>query len=989
MSGSGKNSFSKLKAFLEQFKRTQEEKDQKIGPSHTWLLGNQTCTYNIPEERYDELYDLLYHDAFIQGVETHLVERFRDPSVLRVDFDFVFEQQTSKRKYTENDLKDIVKIYNKVITTLMDIPNNKLKAYIFERTRGYHDKGKFKDGFHMMYPDILVSCRMQRIIRLKVLDKVRSIFERLHLKEPDDKVIDESIIDANGWMMYGTNKSARKPYLLTHIYDMHLEDEFNPDDVDNRQLIEYFSIHNTENKDVFEIRDKYKELMATLGLSRDEKKKKGGNKSGQKNRKKKTKFRMNSRTTREDLDVIRKYVSILDPFRADDHKNWIAVGYCLHNIDDELLDAWIEFSKKSPKFTPGECEEIWQELTDDPGEKRPIGIGSLHHFAQLDDPVGYETIKRGSLSKFLELSMNGSTNAIANVVYEMYKYHYVCTSRKHSTWYEFRNHRWHEIEKGIYLEAKLSNEVLNEYLALNQMYLDQGIQVNDEGKEPYIQRVKKLCDVTMKLQDINFKEKVMKECAVKFYDPHFFEKLDTNKDLLGFENGILNLATKEFRSGCPEDYVSLSTGIDYIDYDQEDKGEIVEIMNEIEDYFTQVFPIKNVREYVWRCLASFLQGANPDQKLHIWTGSGSNSKSLLIDLFYMTIGQYAGTLPISLLTQRRGASGNATPELAATRGKRFIYMQEPDRGQKMNIGLMKELTGGDTFMARPLFKDPFMLTPQFKIVLCCNDLPKVPPDDGGTWRRIRLVDFISKFLDNPRFDNEYKIDRGLKDRMAESWREVFIYMLVQKYQDYLHQGLNEPKEVMKATNSYQRKADILVDFLDECVCKDTNGRLSIDELWYKFQSWFSNNYSGQKKTIASKNDFKTHLLRKLSTPDPRGGWNGIRFTNPGDELREWHNDQGRRTIDEEKDNTKENTENKTEINQNSLTNSQSGKISLKNLSQLHKSPVQLSDAQVIDKDTTTPTSHSITHKPVVKTANMGPLKIGLKAKKTISLVSNK
>ena len=78
-----------------------------------------------------------------------------------------------------------------------------------------------------------------------------------------------------------------------------------------------------------------------------------------------------------------------------------------------------------------------------------------------------------------------------------------------------------------------------------------------------------------------------------------------------------------------------------------------------------------------------------------------------------------------LITQKRGRAEGATPALAATQGKRFACLQEPEGDETINVGLMKELTGGDTIIARKMYAEPAEFKPQFKMLLTCNILPDI------------------------------------------------------------------------------------------------------------------------------------------------------------------------------------------------------------------------------------------------------------------------
>ena len=131
------------------------------------------------------------------------------------------------------------------------------------------------------------------------------------------------------------------------------------------------------------------------------------------------------------------------------------------------------------------------------------------------------------------------------------------------------------------------------------------------------------------------------------------------------------------------------------------------------------------------------------------------------------------------------------------------------------------------------------------MIMCCNDLPAVSSIDGGTWRRIRVVEFKSRFCDNPVKENEFKIDPTIKTKINE-WRPYFMSILINWYYKFLEQGMNEPDEVKQATAKYKVDNDKFNEFFD-AVLEEHSGSFETNKnIYSNFSSWWSNNYPNSK-----------------------------------------------------------------------------------------------------------------------------------------------
>ena len=95
----------------------------------------------------------------------------------------------------------------------------------------------------------------------------------------------------------------------------------------------------------------------------------------------------------------------------------------------------------------------------------------------------------------------------------------------------------------------------------------------------------------------------MREAREIFYQRNFIQKLDQNPLLLGFDNGVIDFETKEFRKGKPSDFISLSTNRNYVPIDR-NNDEHNDVLQQISEFMSQLFPNESLKKYMWQHLSS-------------------------------------------------------------------------------------------------------------------------------------------------------------------------------------------------------------------------------------------------------------------------------------------------------------------------------------------------------------------------------------------------
>lgn len=851
------------------------------------------------------------------------------PSIpVLADFDMKVEyaedSEETAQAFDEGFVQKVVRVYQKVLSEDFDVAEPNLICFILRKEPYVLERnGTFfrKYGFHLHFPKVFMARRLQE---LQLIPRVKSAFYASH-GQSLDAVLDKAYCRGNGgpWLLYGSRKDpSLEPYLISGLVTSDGRCVGAPEWRQEFVRCGYGLVTSssdaedvvakTETVDGGNLELLIPRILSTIIAGREQymvdicanaspvrpssslrncappnpRRKSGMHGDGSA---KEQGSSMSKSDIETSMDMIRELVDLVKTERAKDRNEWIRMGWILFNICEDGqagLETWMRFSQRCPAlFDEKTCQWEWSQM-----KKANVSLGSLKYIARNDDPEGYDDLMRKYVQPHIQesLSFNGTHNDIAQALFQKYQDQYVCASIRDRLWYTFSNPVWHVVEEGFSLRAKISGEVVKEYQRLvearRREFANSDDVMDQEEQKKQRRKVEAILKVIGQLKSAPYKTNVMKEASEIFFQPAFLKRLDSDPLLFTFQNGVMDLRTFAFREGRPEDFQSMQAPVKYCTDLHDRHPDVVQV----HDFLMKIFPDRSVRDYFMDVSADVFLGGNSSKLIQFWSGEGDNGKSVTQTLFEKMLGPYAIKLPTSLITGKRTQSSSASPELArAGNGVRLAMLQEPDQKDVLNIGLLKELSGNDTFFARGLYKEGSEIRPMFKLVLVCNEPPKLPYNDRATWNRIRVIPFESTFTDEAPASLEEQLltkkfpkDKRFSEKIPKMI-EAFAWCLVQRLRRRPAGYVQfEPDKVRLATANYQRRNDIYRQFVDEMIATvATDSELSLIEVYAVFKDWFRESVPGGM--LPTKTEVRDYLCKTWGAPDMARGrsitWKGKRF----------------------------------------------------------------------------------------------------------------
>lgn len=252
------------------------------------------------------------------------------------------------------------------------------------------------------------------------------------------------------------------------------------------------------------------------------------------------------------------------------------------------------------------------------------------------------------------------------------------------------------------------------------------------------------------------------------------------------------------------------------------------------------------------------------QKFLVLLGKGANGKSTILTVWRELLGPSNVT---SVPLERFGAEFR----LAEMIGKSANIASEMNRVERIEEGLLKELTSGDAVQVNRKYKSPISVVPSAKLIFATNTLPPINDKSDGVWRRMIAMPFLQCFKDGAEDP-----DRGR--RLCQELPGIFNWALDGARRLREQGGFSECSVCQQCADNHRYDSDPVMQFVDdECEFGEVN--VPPHQLYAEYRRWCHRN--GRKPVASSEFSRRIAELPGVTKSRPGGGnsrqrvWSGI------------------------------------------------------------------------------------------------------------------
>jgi putative DNA primase/helicase len=283
-------------------------------------------------------------------------------------------------------------------------------------------------------------------------------------------------------------------------------------------------------------------------------------------------------------------------------------------------------------------------------------------------------------------------------------------------------------------------------------------------------------------------------------------EFDKDDWLLNCKNGTIDLKTGELVPHDPQHKITLMVPVDYnpeASYERWDQ------------FLTEAVGRPQYIRFLQKEVGCCLTGSTANEIIIILYGGDTTGKSTFYEPIMLVLGVpnsygYGHYMGLNTLKHAQGEGNAPREDLLRLRTCRAVMCSEINPETKFDTALIKKIASGEPIVARGLYaSETVEFLPRFKVILGTNYMPRIPYDDGGTYRRFKVNPFVHK-VEN--------VDETLKADFCTNpeAKERILAWLVEGFLLWQREGLNDvPHEVERANADYRRSQSPLSGFLED------------------------------------------------------------------------------------------------------------------------------------------------------------------------------
>lgn len=853
---------SKFETFLNSHRY---KKDVHPYFTHT-EMNTSKGAYYIADSDYNQ-FITLYTNFINNGFEIGMVERHNGQKVGPVICDFDFRSRISKRSYTQEHIKNIIKIFIEILQDLFIINEDQLQAFVYEKDKPTMDKKdndiQYKDGFHIYFPYAPLLVEYRYLIYELVYNKLKEngTLDDIPSIEPLTEVFDPRIIYSNGIMMYGSSKPGRTPYELTRVYNKDFSEvEIELFDIETKMQTSL--LRSYDDDDSLQLKSKHKSLInRCIKICKDKKYptdlkgdlmneteteeepeqkpvKKEINKIEinfdldnteilnniiKKERLKKERLKKAKEEKKEQDEEFKKIMieklqnnntekeksliallDCLDKKRFEQYNEWLKLTTIIKfNFGDDCYNIFDSYNKKYKGYDSETNRKIWDNI-----KYEKVTMGSLIFMCKEDNETKYKEYQ-----KIYNTDFNISEKLLAKYI-EKYNSDYIIQD---GIMYYFNYRTWECGKNAEYLMKGYISTIFYDFMISD-------IFINYSHTREYPEIIKNLHRYCMSTKH---KESIIKTLFDKnqTYNNNNQILFDSKPNIFMFTNGYYDLDENKFvmcnkktKEQFRNLYITIDCGYNYETPKQED----IKFMH---NFINKIFTNEQHKNKCLEILSTGLIGKIM-QHFYIFVGHGSNGKSLIMEYVKRVLGVYFNIGQIELILSNSKATSDAKGKL---HNKRLTLFQEADTDNKIKNSTLKEFTGESKIVGKLLYENSREINNHSTYILFTNEIPEFKSNIGnGEYRRIEVIQFNSTFTDDEKMykiDNitVFKADKSLDSGdMQEKYKHALFSILVEAYQNFKNRGYQyeDIKEFEKAKEKYLNNANSTLNSLNAIIEKN-------------------------------------------------------------------------------------------------------------------------------------------------------------------------